>query len=73
MLELAILWYLSFGEFAQFCQKVRQQWLLSQPDSGLKSESSETANFIEKIGPQWFASSLLECQNGAGRTEGEQQ
>ena len=29
-------------------RKVTQQWLLSQPDSGLKSESSESFNFIEK-------------------------
>ena len=39
---------LSLYEFAQFCQKVKQRWLLSQRDSGLKSESSESVSFIEK-------------------------
>ena len=39
---------MSFCEFTQFCQKVIKQWLLCQPDSGLKSESSESVNAIEK-------------------------
>ena len=33
---------------AQFCQKVTQEWLLSQPDSGLNSESNESINLVEK-------------------------
>ena len=47
-----------------FCQKVTQQWLLSQPDSGLKFGPSESVNFIEKsefrhrevLGPEAFQS-----------------
>ena len=50
-----------FVSLLSFCQKISQQWLLSQPDSGLtKSESSESVNFIENFGPQggvqwWFS------------------
>ena len=40
-----------FCEIAQFCQKGIQQWFLFQPDSELKSESSESFNFLEKSRP----------------------
>ena len=33
------------------CQKLIKKQLLSQPDWGLKSDSSVSVNFIEKIGP----------------------
>ena len=44
-----------FCEIAQFCQKGIQQWFLFQPDSELKSESSESFNFLEKSDPtHWW-------------------
>ena len=31
-----------------------KKWLMSQPDSCLKSESSKSINFIGKLGPRYF-------------------
>ena len=42
-------WNKLFCELAQLCEKVSQQLLLSQPDSGLKSETSEPVNLIKKL------------------------
>ena len=45
------------GEFAQICQKVTQQWLLSHTESNMSSESVESGNFIEKFDPSWVSQS----------------
>ena len=47
-----------YFEFAKFCQKVTKQELLSQPDSGLKSESSKSVNLIEKSDHSWDQDTL---------------
>ena len=41
--------------------KGQTQWLVSQPDSGLKSESSEWVNFIEKLDQRRLLFFLLTC------------
>ena len=51
---------------AHFCKKVTQEWLLSQPDSGLNSESSGSINFVEKLGfglATWVRAMMARLQN----------